>query len=215
MKKLVLGRVIAGTAGMLLGLTAPAAAQSPVGPASAKVVQRVEHLLQPGPVKVGIDANGPTIWNGPRKAAGAQLVATPYQGLPPQPPLAPPRRPVAPHAAPEGPPAVAQGVLPPVPHVIELPTQPLVTLPAVDVESPLPLPTLARPQGDRAPLQDTTMAASLAAAMHRINPRRVQPVPFVPLNLPDPFENVHAGELRDPPPESNQPPAAPVRTPRP
>ena len=54
----------------------------------------------------------------------------------------------------------------------------------------------------------------MAAALQKQTPARTQPVPFTPLNLPDPFENVRVGRLQNPPDEDNQPPPVPVQTPR-
>ena len=94
-----------------------------------------------------------------------------------------------------------------------MPTRPVVQLPAADVNKPLPIPVLGQPKQDRAALDDTTLEASQAAALSKLRPRRTGPVPFAPVNLPDPFENLRSGALRHLPAESDQPPAVPVRTP--
>src|SRR2546421_39995 len=77
---------------------------------------------------------------------------------------------------------------PVLPEAVELPTGPLVRLPSVDARETIPLPILAQPQRDRASLADPTIEASMAAALGEITPHRLLPVPFAPLNLPDPFE---------------------------
>jgi hypothetical protein len=92
------------------------------------------------------------------------------------------------------------------PKQVELPTKPLIKLPAVDTNTPLPLPTLARPLADRASLGEPAFEASLLAAMKRYTPAREKPAPFVAYNLPDPFEHVRYGQLRNPPEESAMPP---------
>lgn len=92
------------------------------------------------------------------------------------------------------------------PKQVELPTKPLIKLPSVDVNTPLPLPILARPLADRASLGDPAFDASLMAAMKRMTPTREKATPFVPYNLPDPFEHVRYGQLRNPPEESATPP---------
>jgi hypothetical protein len=92
------------------------------------------------------------------------------------------------------------------PKQVELPTKPLIKLPAVDTNTPLPLPTLARPLVDRASLGEPAFEASLLAAMKRFMPAREKPAPFVAYNLPDPFEHVRYGQLRYPPEEIATPP---------
>jgi hypothetical protein len=64
-----------------------------------------------------------------------------------------------------------------------------VRVPSVDVNQPIPLPMLAKPSADRAPLDDATGEASNAAALSATTPERMKPVPFLKLTLPDPFEN--------------------------
>lgn len=91
--------------------------------------------------------------------------------------------------------------------------KPLIRMPSVDVNQPLPIPILARPQKDRASLADPGLEASLQAAIRPVAAVRNHPAPFVPINLPDPFENVRAGQLRNPPEESPMPPAMPLQKP--
>jgi hypothetical protein len=64
-----------------------------------------------------------------------------------------------------------------------------IRVPSVDVNKPIPLPILAQPVSTRAPLDEVTSDASLAAALAAIPPGRTTPAPFLKQNLPDPFEN--------------------------
>jgi hypothetical protein len=153
-------------------------------------------------------------WPANKAIEQPQLPVIAYQGLPPAPPMPPSTRVSKPGSVPEGALPAVPGALPAQPQRKEMPTQPLVRLPAIDVDRPLPLPILARPKVDRASLDDTTLEASLAAALRPYTPRRTQPVPFAPVNLPDPFENTRTGGLRNPLQESEQPPVVPIRTPK-
>ncbi len=96
----------------------------------------------------------------------------------------------------------------------EKPAKSLIRLPTVDASTPAPIPVLARPHKDRASLGDPALEASLAAALKAITPARSQPVPFVPLNIPDPFEHVRWGHLRNPPEENPMPPTIPLQKPK-
>ena len=101
----------------------------------------------------------------------------------------------------------------PTPIAIELPTKPLIKLPAVDAASPAPIPILSRPVKDRASLGDPAFDISLDAAMKAFTVVRDRPVPFTPINLPDPFENLRYGQLRNPPEENVTPANVPWRKP--
>lgn len=204
----------AASFGLLLGFGSPANAQGATGSesASAKIAKRIEELLQPGNKAAVAPGSGPVNWRAAKAVEQPPLPPTVFKGTPP-PPYAPSGKPAVPPAVPEASPPIGNGTLPAVAQAIKLPTQPLLALPAIDVESPLPLPILARPKPDRATLDDVTLETSQAAALHPVRPRRTQPVPFAALNLPDPFENIRDGGLRNPPEESDQPPAIPVRTP--
>jgi hypothetical protein len=183
------------------------------GSGPEKAAKRLDDLLQPGS-KITPPAGAPSKFPGNKTVEKPEPLPRVYEGTPPKPPLASAGKIYGPRSVPEGSPPVAFGVLPVLPQEVELPTQALVVLPAVDVESPLPLPLLARPKPDRASLEDTTLEASQAAALRPFVPRRTTPVPFAPLNLPDPFENQRHGGLRRMLDENDQPPATPVRTPR-
>jgi hypothetical protein len=201
--------------GFLLGLGAPVDAQGTASSdsPSEKIAKRIEELLRPGNKAAAAPGSGPVSWRA-AKAVEEQppLPPTVFKGTPP-PPSSLSGKPAVPPAVPEASPPIGDGKLPALAQPIKLPTHPLVALPAIDVDSPLPLPILARPKPDRATLDDVTLETSQAAALHPLRPRRTQPVPFAPLNLPDPFENVRDGGLRNPLEESDQPPAIPVRTP--
>jgi hypothetical protein len=75
------------------------------------------------------------------------------------------------------------------PAVVALEAAARVRVPSVDVNKPIPLPILAKPSSDRAPLDDATIEASNAAALSGTVPARTKPAPFLKLTLPDPFEN--------------------------
>jgi hypothetical protein len=77
---------------------------------------------------------------------------------------------------------------------------------APDVNQPAPLPILATPQPDRAPLTDVTSESSRAAALSGALPSRVTPAPFVRQQIPDPFEHQKALRLRSPIAEDSNPP---------
>ncbi len=95
----------------------------------------------------------------------------------------------------------------------ELPSLGLVHLPSADVNRPVALPTLARPQPDRAPLTDPAADVSVAAVLAAPVPVREAPAPFVRLNLPDPFEHAQAVRLHAPPDEDPAPPLVTIRPP--
>lgn len=99
----------------------------------------------------------------------------------------------------------------PLPVEVQLPVTPLIRLIAVNSQETPPLPIFAQPTADRASLGDPTVEASQAAATPSYAPSRSQPVPFAPINLPDPFENERAGRLRNPPEESPMPVVLPVK----
>jgi hypothetical protein len=97
-----------------------------------------------------------------------------------------------------------------IPQRIELPTTPRVRLASVDVNLPVPLPYLGHYRTDGVTLEDPTAEASLAAALARPAPARSGPAPFVPLNLPEPYEHRRlrpaADEIWDVPPIIPLPP---------
>jgi hypothetical protein len=204
----------AASAGLSLGLVMLVDAQGTPGSQSPseKIAKRIAELLQPGNKAAAAPVGGPVNWRAAKAVEQPPLPPAVFKGTPP-PPSSQPGKPVVPRAVPEASPPSGDGKLPTVAKPMQLPTQPLPALPAIDVESPLPLPILATPKPDRATLDDITLETSQAAALRPVRPRRTQPVPFAPLNLPDPFEHIRGGGLRNPQEESDQPPAIPVRTP--
>lgn len=83
-----------------------------------------------------------------------------------------------------------------------------VRLPSPDVNQPIPLPTLAQPVTDRAPLDDPTGESSTRAALAAVPPLRSEPAPFVRMPLPDPFELQQTVRLRILVPEDPSPTAS-------
>src|SRR5262249_51795249 len=74
------------------------------------------------------------------------------------------------------------------PQLPSLPDGDRVRVPSVDVNQPIPLPMLARPVADRAPLDDPTADASAVAALAAPIPSRTTKAPFLKLTLPDPYD---------------------------
>jgi hypothetical protein len=192
-----------------LVLVHPASAQSAV----EKAQKRLAELLTPGSNMTGAAfATKPVAWKASRAVEEIPTPVRPYVGLPVRLPQMPVKE-VKPGAAPEGTPLASYRELPKAPKEVELPTQPLIRLPSLDGQTPLPIPILAQPHQDRASLGDPALQASLDAALKRFTPARDRPVPFVPLNLPDPFEHIRAGQLRNPPEENPMPPVIPLKKP--
>jgi hypothetical protein len=194
----------------LVALVRPASAQT----ALEKAEKRVAELLAPGggiaPVTF---TTQPVAWKASKAVEDIAAPVKPYVGATVRLPRQPIKE-VKPRPVPEGQPLVSYREQPKAPKDVELPTTPLIRLPSLDVDAPLPIPILAQPQKDRASLGDPSLEASLAAALKRITPTRDRPVPFVPLNLPDPFEHMRSGQLRNPPEENPMPPVIPLRKPR-
>ena len=182
-------------------------------PAVEKVQKRLTELLTPGSDATTSAFMGrPVAWKGSKAVEEIVAPVKPYAGLPVRLPK-PQGKDVKPRSAPEAQPLVWNREQSQMPQQIELPTSPLLRLPAVDVQTPLPIPILAQPQKDRASLGDPALEASLAAALMPFAPVRDRPVPFRALNLPDPFEHIRTGQLRNPPEENAMPLAIPVTKP--
>lgn len=79
--------------------------------------------------------------------------------------------------------------VPDLPQPRVLPAEKRVRVPSVDPHLPVPLPTLAQPVSDRAPVEDATGDASLRGVLSNLSPSRTSPAPFTKTNSPDPFEN--------------------------
>ncbi|HZZ77090.1 MAG TPA: hypothetical protein VFE62_01145 [Gemmataceae bacterium] len=184
-------------------------------PAAEKTEKRVTELITPSStVRSSVLDSKPMTWKSP--AAIDKFVA------PQQPVNAPPVRlqsptlkAVKPRSAAASPPLLSYREQAKGPKDIELPTEPLIQLPSLDANTPAPLPILAKPAKDRASLGDPAFETSLEAALKSVTPTRDRPVPFTPFNLPDPFENLRYGQLRNPPEESATPPVIPLTKPIP
>lgn len=196
---------------MLLGSLA--SAQEP-STANARAERRLAELLTPGGRMntTGMRAK-PLSTAGPRWIEEPSTPIAIYQGLPPR-VTNPPQKVVVPRSAAEGPALIGYRADPALPVAVVMPALPAARQAGVDASTPIPLPTLARPQKDRASLADPTNESSLAAVLQPFTPTRTTPVPFAPLNLPDPFENQRVGQLPNPPAESATPPVIPVRLPK-
>jgi hypothetical protein len=77
----------------------------------------------------------------------------------------------------------------PLPQAPALPAGERIRVASPDVNQPMPLPALARPATDRAPVEDVTAEASAAAAVAAPMPQRTTPAPFLKLTVPDPYEH--------------------------
>jgi hypothetical protein len=159
--------------------------------------------------------------DGPRRFARPPAARTPEPPLPPTEadvvrlPVDRPATAPRPGPVPEGPPlADFRDTVPP-PEPGRLAVGKRMRVPSEDMNRPVPLPLLGRPAPDRAPLDDPTADASLAAALAAPVPERTTPAPFVKRTLPDPFENRLAIRLPARPPEEAVPVAAAPRPPKP
>ena len=201
---------------LLVGVIAFNHGQSAVAQTTAieTAEKRLADLLSPGGMASpsGFAAQ-PVQWKGSPAVEDFSLPVRPIAGQPVRLPN-PPRKDVKPRAVPEGLPLVSFADQPKVPKGVELPTKPLIKLPSVDVHAPLPIPILAVPHKDRASVGEPALEASLDAAMKRFTPAARTPIPFVPLNLPDPFEHIRSGQVRNPPEENPTPPAIPLDRPK-
>ena len=181
--------------------------------AAEKAEKRLAEMLAPGSnTTTATFASKPVVWKGTLTLEVIVLPVRPYVGVPARLPL-PASANVKPRSAPERTPLVEFRDAPKAPKDVELETKPLIRLPSVDVTTPLPIPILAQPTKDRASLAEPAFEASVAAALKPFTPVRDRPVPFVPLNLPDPFENIRYGQLRNAPEENPIPPAIPLQKP--
>jgi hypothetical protein len=152
-------------AGELLSKTLPPTAQSPAG----HDAPAPRHLPAPAHLDTPSLPLPPTLADMPRLPTGK----TPS---------------LRPRTLPEELPLLGNKTDPLVPEAQYLHAGDRIRLPSVDVNRPIPLPILARPVTNRAPLEDATADASYAAALAASPPGRTSPAPFLKLNLPDPFE---------------------------
>jgi hypothetical protein len=82
------------------------------------------------------------------------------------------------------------------PESIVLPVGALTKIDPLDVKPPVALPILARPTGDRAPLDDPTAEFTARSIVNNNLPLRVTLSLFVKVNLPDPFENAGPAKVK-------------------
>jgi hypothetical protein len=187
----------------------PAFAQTP----GEKTEKRLGELLTPGGHLEGAAfSTKPVTWKAPKALDNIALPVRPYTGVLVRLPRSSGKE-VKPRSAPEGIPLASFQDGTQIPAAVLLPDEALIRLPSLDVHAPLPIPILAQPQKDRVSLGDPALAASLDAALKSFTPVRDKPVPFTPLNLPDPFEHIRTGQLRNPPEENPTPPAIPLTKP--
>jgi hypothetical protein len=157
---------------------------------------------------------------GPRRFTRSPAVEAPRLPLPPT-RLEPTRLPAEkasgltrPAPLAEGTPLVSYSGTPEPPQPPRLAVGELVRAPSPDVNRPVPLPLLGQETPDRAPLDDPTAEASLAAALAAPLPQRTAPAPFLRLGVPDPFENRRTVRLPAPAEEQAAPVSASPRTPQ-
>jgi hypothetical protein len=133
------------------------------------------------------------------------LPLPPSQAEMPQPPLDRNDHPVRPRAVGGDPPLTWNRGDPKAPAPKKLPEARRTRQPSLAVDEPLPLPVLGQAVPDRAPLTDPTADISRMAAVAGSAPLRTTPIPFLRLNLPDPFEHQKVIRLRKAPPEKALP----------
>lgn len=157
---------------------------------------------------------------GPRPLPPPREVAFPAVSLPlpmnaakPVPPPAGKSAVLQPRTLPEDAPLARQSNSPIVPALRELETGARVKVLARDGNEPVALTILGLALPDRVPLDDPTLEASVAIALAQAPPARTEPVPFSPMNLPDPFANAQTVKLRTLPPEGTDPLAGTPKTP--
>jgi hypothetical protein len=151
------------------------------------------------------DEPGKKRLSGPAFLERPEIAAPIYKGLPPKVAIKDGGKPVRPKPAAEGIPLSGFFGDPQLPVVVKLQGTALVKWPMPDPNQPVPLPILAQPKSERAPLTDPTADASTDAALSGTIPVRDNPAPFLRVNLPDPFENRQTIKVRNPLPEDPTP----------
>lgn len=193
---------------MVVAAVSPAWAQGAV----EKAETRLADLLALRGGRTSLEAPQPVVWRTAPTINTFDLPVRPVAAKPARMAVRSAKE-VRPRGMAEGPALVAFQDKTKTPGQPELPTKPLIKLPSVDVHTPLPIPILARPAPDRAALGEPGFEASLDAALKRWTPTRDRPVPFTPMNLPDPFEHRRYGQLREVPEENAVPPVIPIPRP--
>jgi hypothetical protein len=183
----------------LCAIPAPLSAQD-------KASERLSKLLAPR----GLENRQPDVAPGPSRFTPRSMplpdAPLPKVDAPPPELPRPTAKPVQPRPASEDAPLVRSLGRSEPPPPLALPVQPMVRLWSPDSAAPLPLPIVGTAVRDRAPLDDPTLTASVAAVQAKVSVGRGQPVPFEPHNLPNPFEHAEAVRLRQPVAESPMPP---------
>lgn len=183
-------------AAMPLYLPAATLAQEKVNPtASEKAARRLAELMVPGAGASAPFASVPKPRNPTWWIEHPQMPLPVFQGAPPRFVLPPKPTTALPHLS-EGMPLARIHSDPVLPAAVVLPSDALIRISTIDVNQPLPLPILARPEREPGSLSDPSYDTSLALALTRVEAARLAPVPFTPVNLPDPFEHGHAVRLR-------------------
>jgi hypothetical protein len=165
----------------------------------------VGDLLRPREKSLVTRSVGPRALPAPEYLEKPSVPLPAFKGKPPQPGFKVPGKITRPRELREDAPLGGYHGEPRPPGAIRLSTEPLARWPSPDPELPVPLPILAQPHMDRAPLADPTVDASNAAALETAMPMRDAPAPFLRINLPDPFEHQQAIRLRTPPSEDPMP----------
>jgi hypothetical protein len=136
----------------------------------------------------------PTGPSEPKPRAGSPVVERPELALPaPKPGL--PVRPakvqsrLRPHLVGENLPLSDFRADPQLPQRPEMPPEEMIQLTAPDANLPAALPPHGKQVADRAPLDDPTSEFSAERAVAHPTPLRTTPMPFMRINLPEPFEH--------------------------
>lgn len=176
--------------------SSPAHAQT----SSVKASARIRELLDPTNQSVPVAATAPAPRVGPAKIERPESKLPLIDAGPPaisQPIL----KPVRPASPPEPSIVTATFAEPVFPSPRSLPDGLLYQQIVMDLKSAPPLPYLGAYVKDRISLADPTGEISAQAILKPQSPERANPAPFAPWNLPDPFENWLAIQLRDAWPE--------------
>jgi hypothetical protein len=147
-------------------------------------------VLPPTEVKGPLDAPnaGPRRLTPPAGLDALPLTLPPSQAPPLRPPAERTRKPLTPHLTVDETLGLNRGDPEP-PQPRSFVTGDRIRLPSVDANQPIPLPILAHPSADRAPLDDPTLEASSDAALAAPMPQRTKTVPYFRVTLPDPYDN--------------------------
>jgi hypothetical protein len=171
-------------------------------------------VLPPTEVKGPLNAPnaGPRRLPSPAGFDAPPSTLPPSQALPPRLSAERNRKPLAPHLTVDETLGLSRGDPEP-PQPRSFLTGDRIRQPSVDANQPIPLPILAHPTADRAPLDDPTLEASADAALAAPMPQRTKAVPYFRVTLPDPFDNRRPLSL--PAPADDGPRTGTVHPPKP